>query len=84
MDSQILSELTKLKDNISNIKDNIKTDLVSIAQSILDKVDINTYKFTDEEKEVKQKIEELMEFITCIFDEFYQYDEEDLDKLIVK
>jgi hypothetical protein len=84
MDSKILTELIKLKDKISDVKDIFKTDIATIGQQILDKVDLDTYEFTDEEKEVKQEIEELMEFISCIVNEFYQYDKSDLDKLIIK
>jgi hypothetical protein len=84
MGSKILQELTELKDNISKIKDIFKTDISTIGQQILDKVDLDTYDYTDEEKQVKQEIEELMEFISCIVNEFYQYDETDLDKLIIK
>jgi hypothetical protein len=83
MDSKILTELTELKDNISKVKDIFKSDIATIGQTILDKVDLNTYEFTDEEKKVKQEIEELMEFISCIVNEFYQYDEEDLNKLLI-
>lgn len=84
MDSKILTELTELKDNVSKIKDIFKTDLAIIGQKILDKADLKTYKVTEDEKQVKQEIEEVMEFISYIVDEFYNYDEEDLDKLIVK
>jgi peptidoglycan hydrolase CwlO-like protein len=84
MDSKILSELTELKDKISKVKDIFKTDIAIIGQQILDKVDLDTYEYTDEEKQVEQEIEELMEFLNCIVNEFYQYDENDLDKLIIK
>jgi hypothetical protein len=84
MKSKILSELTELKDNISKIKDIFKTDIATIAQKLLNKVDLDTYEYTDEEKKIKQEIEELMEFISCIVNEFYQYDETDLDKSIIK
>jgi iron-sulfur cluster repair protein YtfE (RIC family) len=84
MDSKILTELTELKDKVSKIKDIFKTDLAITGQKILEKVDINTYKLTEEEKQVEQEIEEMMEFISHIVDEFYNYDEEDLDKLIIK
>jgi len=84
MESKILTELTKLKDNISKIKDIFKTDLAITGQKILDKVDLKTYELTDEEKQVEQEIEEVIEFISHIVDEFYNYDEEDLDKLIIK
>lgn len=84
MDSKILSELTELKDNISKIKDIFKTDLSITGQKILDKVEINKYQLTEDENKVKQEIEEIMDFIIHIVDEFYNYDEEDLDKLIVK
>jgi hypothetical protein len=84
MDSKILSELTELKDNISRVKDIFKTDIATIGQIILDKVDLDTYEYTDDENQVKQEIEELMEFISCMINEFYQYDENDLDKLIIK
>jgi hypothetical protein len=82
--SKILQELTELKDHISKVKDILKTDIATIGQTILDKVDLDTYEYTDEEKQVKQEIEELLEFLTCIMNEFYQYDEADLDKLIIK
>jgi hypothetical protein len=82
--SKILTELTELKDNISKIKDVLKTDIATIGQNILDKVDLDTYDFTDEEKQVKQGIEDMMEFISQILNEFYQYDETDLDKSINK
>ena len=84
MESKILTELTKLKDNISKIKDIFKTDLAITGQKILDKVDLKTYELTDEEKQVEQEIEEVIEFISHIVDEFYNYDEEDLEKLIIK
>ena len=84
MDSKILTELTELKDNISKIKDIFKTDLAITGQKILDKVDLKTYELTEEEKQIEKDIEEMMEFISHIVDEFYNYDEEDLDKLIVK
>jgi hypothetical protein len=83
-DSKVLTELTELKDNISKVKDIFKTDIATIGQAILDKVDLNTYEFTDEEKQVKEEIEELMEFLTRIMNEFYGYDEKELDKLITK
>jgi len=84
MDSKILAELTNLKDNVLKVKDIFKTDLVITGQKILDKVDLKTYELTEEEKKVEQEIEEMMEFISYIVDEFYSYDEKDLDKLIVK
>lgn len=84
MDSKILQELTDLKEHISKIKDIFKTDMAITGQKILDKVDINTYGLTDEEKQVKQDIEDIFGFIGHIVDEFYNYDEEDLDKLIIK
>ena len=84
MDSKILEELTELKNSISKIKDIFKTDLAITGQKILEKVDLKTYKLTEDENKVKQEIEEMMEFISYIVDEFYNYDEEDLDKLIVK
>jgi len=84
MDSKILTELTELKDNISKIKDIFKTDLAITGQKILDAVDLKTYELTEEEKQIEQEIEEMMEFISHIVDEFYGYDEEDLDKLILK
>jgi hypothetical protein len=84
MDSKILTELIELKDNVSKIKDIFKTDLAITGQKILDKVDLTTYELTEEEKQVEQEIEEMMEFISCIMKEFYGYDEEDLDKLIIK
>jgi iron-sulfur cluster repair protein YtfE (RIC family) len=84
MDSKILTELTELKDKVSKIKDIFKTDLAMTGQKILDKVDLKIYQLTEDENKVKQEIEELMEFISHIVDEFYNYDEEDLDKLIVK
>jgi adenylosuccinate synthase len=83
-ESQILSELTELKDKISKVKDIFKTDVATIGQTISNKVNLDTYKFTDKEKQVKQEIEELMEFLNRIVNEFYQYDETDLDKLIIK
>lgn len=83
-DSKILQELTELKDNISKIKDIFKTDLATTGQKILDKVDLKTYELTEEEKQIEKDIEEMMEFISHIVDEFYGYDEEDLDKLILK
>lgn len=82
--SKILTELTELKDIVTKVKDIFKTDLAITSQKILDKVDINTYEFTEEEKKVEQEIEDIMEFINCIVDEFYDYDEKDLDKLITK
>ena len=84
MDSKILTELTELRDNVSKIKDVFKTDLAITGQKILDKVDLKTYELTEEENKVKQEIEEMMKFISYIVDEFYGYDEEDLDKLILK
>ena len=84
MDSKILTELTELKDNVSKIKDVFKTDLATTGQKILDKVDFKTYELTEDENQIKQEIEEMMEFISHIVDEFYNYDEEDLDKLIMK
>ena len=84
MDSKILTELTELKDNVSKIKDVFKTDLATTGQKILDKVDFKTYELTEDENQIKQEIEEMMEFISHIVDEFYGYDEEDLDKLILK
>ena len=84
MDSKILTELTELKDNVSKIKDIFKTDLAITGQKILDKVDLKTYELTEEEKQIEKDIEEMMEFISHIVDEFYGYDEEDLDKLIIK
>jgi predicted nucleic acid-binding Zn-ribbon protein len=83
-ESQILTELTELKDIVSKIKDIFKTDLSITAQKILDKVGINTYEFTDEEKQVEHEIEDMMEFINHIVDEFYDYDEKDLDKLTIE
>jgi hypothetical protein len=82
MDSKILIELTELRDGISKVKDIFKTDIVTIGQKILDKVDLNTYEFTDQERKVKQEIEDLMEFLSYIIPEFYDYDEKELDKLI--
>ena len=84
MDSKILTELIELKDNISKIKDIFKIDLAITGQNILDKVDLKTYELTEDENKVKQEIQEMMEFISNIVDEFYNYNEEDLDKLIVK
>lgn len=84
MDSKILTELTELKDNVSKIKDIFKTELAITGQKILDKVDLKTYELTEDEEQIKLEIEEMMEFISHIVDEFYNYDEEDLDKLIVK
>ena len=84
MDSKILTELTELKDNVSKIKDVFKTDLATTGQKILDKVDFKTYELTEDENQIKQEIEEMMEFISHIVDEFYNYNEEDLDKLIMK
>jgi hypothetical protein len=75
MDSKILTELTELKDSISKVKDIFKTDIVTMGQKILDKINLDIYEFTDEEKQVKKEIEDIMEFVTCIMDEFYQYDE---------
>lgn len=83
-ESQILTELIELKDHLSKIKDIFKTDMAITGQTILDKVDIYTYELTDEEKQVNQEIEEMMEFISCIVPEFYDYSEKDLDKLLVK
>lgn len=57
MESKILTELTKLKDIVTKVKDIFKTDLSMTAQKILDKVDIDTYEFTDEEKQVEQEDE---------------------------
>jgi hypothetical protein len=48
-DSKILTELTELKGNISKVKDILKTDIAITGQKILDKVDLKTYKLTDEE-----------------------------------
>lgn len=74
MDSKILSELTELKDNISKVKDIFKTDIARIGQEILEKVDLKTYKLTDEEKPVEKEIEEMLEFISYIVNELYSYD----------
>jgi hypothetical protein len=82
--SKILTELTELKDIVTKVKDIFKTDLAITSQKILDKVDINTYEFTEEEKQTEQEIEDIMEFISYMIDEFYDYDEKDLDKLITK
>jgi hypothetical protein len=70
-ESKILTELTELRDNISKVKDIFKTDLAITAQKILDKVDLKTYEFTDEEKQVEQEIESIMESINYIINEFY-------------
>lgn len=83
-ESKILTELTELKDIVTKIKDIFKTDLAITAQNILDKVNIDTYEFTEEEKQVEHEIEEIMEFLSCMVDEFYDYDEKELDKLITK
>lgn len=83
-ESIILEELTELRDNVSKIKDIFKTNLATTGQKILDKVDLKIYEFTEEEKQVEQEIEEIMEFISYIVDEFYGYDEKDLDKLTTK
>jgi hypothetical protein len=83
-EAQILTELMELKDSISKVKDIFKTDITTTGQKILDKVDLDTYEFIVEEKQVKKEIEELMEFLIRIMNEFYQYDETDLDKLIIK
>lgn len=83
-ESKILIELTELKEHISKVKDTFKTDIVTLGQAIFDKVDLDKYEYTDEEKQVKQEIEELMEFLSCVVNEFYQYNEADLDKLIIK
>jgi hypothetical protein len=83
-ESKILNELTELKDIVTKVKDIFKTDLTITAQKILDKVNIDTYEFTEEEKQVEHKIEDMMEFINCIVDEFYDYDEKDLDKLTTR
>jgi hypothetical protein len=83
-ESKILTELTELKDNLSKVKDIFKTDLATIGQKILDKVDLKTYEFTEEEKQVEQEIKDIMEFLSYIMKEFYDYDEKDFDKLITK
>lgn len=81
-ESKILDELLLLRDNVSKIKDIFKTDLAITGQKILDKVDLKTYELTEDEKQVEQEIEEMMEFISCIVPEFYDYIEKDLDDLI--
>lgn len=83
-ESKILEELLLLKDNVSKIKDIFKTDMVVIGQKILDKVDLQTYELTEKENQVEQEIEDMMEFISYIVPEFYDYAEKDLDKLIIK
>lgn len=83
-DSKILTELTELKNNISKIKDIFKNDMAITGQKILDKVDLKIYELTQEEKQVKQEIEDIFGFISHIVDEFYKYEEKDLDKLITK
>jgi hypothetical protein len=83
-ESQILTELTQLKENVSKIKDIIDTDITPLAKTILDKIDINTYEFTTDEDITAQEIEEIIEYIENKFNDFYQYSEEDLDKLITK
>lgn len=83
-ESKILTELIELKDIVTKVKDIFKTDLSITTQKILDKVDIDKYEFIEEEKQVEQEIENIMEFISYIVDEFYNYDEKDLDKLITK
>lgn len=83
-ESKILTELNQLKEHVSKIKDIFKTDMAITGQILLDKVDISTYELTDEEQKVKQEIEDIFGFISYIVAEFYNYNEEDLDKLIVK
>jgi hypothetical protein len=76
MDSKILQELNNLNDKCNNIKTILTEDIASIAKQISEKVDLTTYKYTDEESQVVQEIEEIIEYINSAIGEFYKYEED--------
>ena len=76
MESKILQELNDIKDKCNNIKTILSEDIMSIGKQILEKVDLPTYKYTDEESEVVNEIEEIIEYINGVIGEFYKYEDD--------
>ena len=70
MESKILTELTKLKEKFTTLKDIINDDIQPIAQKVIDNVG-QGYEYTEEEKktqaEIEDIVEEIHEFITYIY-----------------
>jgi len=76
MESKILQELNDLKDKCNNIKTILSEDIMSIGKQVLEKIDLPTYKYTDEESEIVNEIEEIIEYINGVIGEFYNYEED--------
>lgn len=82
MDSKILTELIELKDKCNNIKTTLSEDITSIAKQVQNKVDLTTYKYTDEESEVVTEIEEIMKYNSSVIGQFYKYEEDEIKENI--
>jgi len=76
MDSKTLLELNELKDKFNQIKTILLDDITSIAKQIQEKVALTTYKYTDEESEVVNEIEETIKYIYIAISEFFKYEED--------
>lgn len=78
---KILQELNNLKDKCNDIKNILSEDITSISKQISEKVDLNTYTYTDEENKVVTETEDIMNYIESAISEFYKYEDENNNEI---
>lgn len=75
MNSFMLSELTKLKESIYNIKDILDNDVSKISNDILSDAESMSNEYTEEENQMVENIEETIVYIQKELDKIYTYDD---------
>jgi hypothetical protein len=70
-ESKILTELTELKDNLTNIKYTVENKITPLVKEILNKIDINIYQYSEDEESSLNEIANIIDFIEDKFEEFY-------------
>lgn len=76
-ESKILQEILELKNKFNQIKTILTDDITTIAKQIDDKIDLKTYKYTDEEFAIIDEIESIAKEIVEALDLFYKYSDEE-------
>jgi hypothetical protein len=72
MDSKILKELIELKRKFKQIDSILTNKVTPLATKISEKVDLDTYEYTEEEQKIVNEIEEISDDISKTFDNFYK------------
>lgn len=75
MNSFMLSELTKLKENMNKIKDILDNDVSKISNDILSDAESMSNEYTEDENKLVESIEETIVYIQKELDKIYTYDD---------